>query len=100
MRKIELTSAFKRDFKREAKGLHRAVLDTELKQVITDLANGVPLAAKHRDHSLTGSWKQYRDCHVRPDLVLIYRITGSDHTGDSPTCLVLARLGSDRKSVV
>ena len=94
MRKIELTSAFKRDFKREAKGLHRAVLDTELKQVITDLANDVPLATKHRDHALTGSLKAYRDCHVRPDLVLICRLTDRRDTLDSAACLVLARLGS------
>ena len=90
MRKIELTTAFKRDFKREGKGPHRAVLDTELKQVITALANDVPLAAKHRDHPLTGNWKDYRDCHVRPDLVLIYRLM--DGTEDNR--LILARLGS------
>jgi mRNA interferase YafQ len=65
MRKIEPTTAFKRDFKREGKGPHRALLDTELKQVITALANDVPLAPKHRDHALTGNWKNYRDCHVR-----------------------------------
>ena len=94
MRKIELTNAFKRDFKREAKGQHRRVLDTELKQVISDLANGKPLAVKYRDHTLTGGWKEYRDCHVRPDLVLIYRLTGGDDMGDFPACLVLARLGS------
>ena len=41
MRKIEPTTAFKRDFKRESKGQHRAVLDTELKQVITALAADV-----------------------------------------------------------
>ena len=93
MRKIELTSAFKRDFKREGKGHHRALLDTDLKQVIAALANDVPLAAKHRDHPLTGHWKAYRDCHVRPDLVLIYRLMGGD-TEDDPARLVLARLGS------
>ena len=89
MRKIEPTTAFKRDFKREGKGPHRAVLDTDLKQVIAALANDVPLAAKHRDHSLAGNWKDYRDCHVRPDLVLIYRLMDGD-----PARLVLARLGS------
>jgi mRNA interferase YafQ len=93
MRKIELTTAFKRDFKREGKGPHRALLDTDLKQVITALAHDVPLAAKHRDHSLTGNWKDYRDCHVRPDLVLIYRLMGSGTESD-PARLVLARLGS------
>jgi len=94
MRKIEATTAFKRDFKREGKGPHRAVLDTDLKQVITALANDVQLQAKHRDHPLTGNWKDYRDCHVRPDLVLIYRLIDGDGTPDSPRRLVLARLGS------
>ena len=94
MRKIELTTAFKRDFKREAKGPHRAVLDTELKQIITTLANNEPLAVKHRDHALIGKWKHYRDCHVRPDLVLIYRLMDGDGTESNPARLVLVRLGS------
>jgi mRNA interferase YafQ len=94
MRKIEATNAFKRDFKREAKGPHRVVLDTDLKQAIELLAADVPLAAKHRDHALTGNWKDYRDCHVRPDLVLIYRLIDSDGTENNPARLVLARLGS------
>jgi mRNA interferase YafQ len=87
MRKIEPTTAFKRDFKREGKGRHRADLDTELKQVITDLANDVPLAAKYRDHPLIGNWKGCWDCHVRPDLVLIYQKLGINN-------LRLVRLGS------
>ena len=95
MRKIETTTVFKRDFKREGKGLHRSVLDSDLKQVITALANDVPLAPKHRDHPLTGNWKEYRDCHVRPDLVLIYRlIEGGEDMEDNPPRLILARLGS------
>ena len=73
MRRIENTSRFKRDFKREAKGLHRKTLDGEFIEVIQALANDVPLEEKYRDHSLTGEWKDCRDCHVKPDLVLIYR---------------------------
>ncbi|MDO4795541.1 MAG: type II toxin-antitoxin system YafQ family toxin [Brachymonas sp.] len=92
MRKIEPTTAFKRDFKRETKGPHRAVLDTDLKQIIAALAADTPLPAKHRDHALTGNWKDYRDCHVRPDLVLIYRLMDAD--AENPARLVLARLGS------
>ncbi len=76
MRKIEPTSSFRRDFKREGKGLHRVVSDTDLKQIITDLANDVPLAAKYRDHALTGNWGckpeppkilsfQFQPCHKR-----------------------------------
>ncbi len=91
MRKIEATNAFKRDFKREAKGPHRFVLDTDLKQVIVLLAADAPLAAKYRDHALTGSWKDYRDCHIRPDLVLIYRLIDTE---GNVSRLVLARLGS------
>ena len=87
MRTIEHTSAFKRDFKREAKGPHRALLDTELRKVIEALANDKPLEARYRDHALTGNWKNYRDCHVRPDLVLIYRVVDADR-------LILARFGS------
>jgi mRNA interferase YafQ len=94
MRKIETTSAFKRDFKREKKGQNRGVLDTDLKQIITALASNEPLAAKHRDHPLTGNWKDYRDCHLRPDLVLIYRLMNGGGTEDNPARLVLARLGS------
>ena len=86
MRTIERTTAFKRDFKREAKGPHRAVLDTDLRQIITALANDQPLEPRHRDHALSSNWKGYRDCHVRPDLVLIYRIDEDR--------LMLARLGS------
>jgi len=80
MRKIETTTAFKRDFKHEGKGPHRAALDTDLKQAITALAGDAPLSAKHRDHALAGDWKDYRDCHVKPDLVLIYRLMDGDGT--------------------
>lgn len=87
MRTIERTTAFRRDFKREAKGRHRSILDTELRQVIVALASDEPLEPRHRDHALSNDWKDYRDCHVKPDLVLIYRLIGADR-------LILARLGS------
>ncbi len=72
MRRIEPTSAFKRDFKREAKGRHRAALDADLVDVLHTLANDEPLAARYRDHPLTGEWNDHRDCHIKPDLILIY----------------------------
>ncbi|SOB75865.1 mRNA interferase YafQ [Marinobacter sp. LV10R510-11A] len=59
--------------KREAKGAHRATLERNFIEVVVALANDQPLAEKHRDHALIGDWKDYRDCHVKPDLVLIYR---------------------------
>ena len=87
MRRIERTSQFKRDYKREAKGRHRATLDNVLMKVVSALASDRPLEPHHRDHPLSGEWKDHRDCHVLPDLVLIYRKTGT-HT------LSLVRPGS------
>lgn len=87
MRTIERTNAFKRDYKREAKGRHRATLEADIVTVVTALANDQPLEEWYRDHMLTGEWKDHRDCHVKPDLVLIYRKPDA-HT------LQLVRLGS------
>ena len=55
MRKIEMTTAFRRDFKRESKGGYRKLLDTDLKQVIDALAKDMPLPTKCRDHALVGN---------------------------------------------
>jgi len=87
MRTIERTGQFKRDYKREARGQHRASLDNDLLAVITALATDQPLEPRLRDQALTGEWKDHRDCHVKPDLVLIYR-------KPSPDVLQLVRLGS------
>ena len=87
MRTIERTGAFKRDFKRELKGQHKATLDADLAAVVSALASDQPLAVRHRDHALTNDWKDFRDCHVKPDLVLIYG------KPDDST-LLLVRLGS------
>lgn len=87
MRTIDRSSAFKRDYKREAKGQHRATLDANLIPVLMALADDQPLEPRHRDHDLSGEWAGYRDCHVKPDLVLIYRRPDTD-------TLRLARLGS------
>ncbi len=87
MRKIERTSQFKRDYKREAKGRHRASLDAALVPLLVALAADRPLEPRHHDHSLSVNWKDHRDCHVKPDLVLIYLNPG---TGT----LRLVRLGS------
>ena len=57
MRQIERTGQFKRDYKREAKGQHRATLDADLVPVLVALADDQPLEPRHRDHALTGDWK-------------------------------------------
>ena len=87
MRRIEQTGQFRRDYKREAKGLHRQTLESDFVAVVTALASDQTLAEKHRDHALTGEWKDHRDCHLKPDLVLIYRKPDDD-------ALQLVRLGS------
>ena len=87
MRTIKRTARFKKDYKREAKGPHSQTLDADLLAVVSLLAADNPLPQKFRDHPLAGEWKDHRDCHIKPDLVLIYR------TPD-PGSLDLVRLGS------
>jgi len=87
MRTIERTVRFRRDYKRELKGRHRRTLERELISVLVELSNDQPLAEKHRDHALTGEWSDHRDCHIKPDLILIYR-------KPDPDTLQLVRLGS------
>jgi mRNA interferase YafQ len=87
MRTIEWTSQFKRDYKRESKGQHRTTLDIDLFPVVDALANDQLLELRYRDHALTGDWQDNRDCHIKPDLVLIYQKPDSD-------TLRLVRLGS------
>ena len=70
MRVIERTSQFKRDYKRESRGRHRASLDASLVPVLEALAQDTPLEHRHHDHALSGEWADHRDCHVKPDLVL------------------------------
>ena len=41
--------------------------------IVQALANDYPLQPRHHDHALSGQWADFRDCHVRPDLVLIYQ---------------------------
>ena len=73
MRAIERTKQFKRDYKREARGRHRASLDDDLVPVVKALAQDALLEHRHRDHALGGEWADHRECHLRPDLLLIYR---------------------------
>jgi mRNA interferase YafQ len=74
MRTIEWTSAFKRDFKRaNATPRHRDI-ETLLYEVGNLLADDKPLAKRHHDHGLSGNWKGHRECHMKPDLLLIYKL--------------------------
>lgn len=67
MYKIHLTKSFKKD----AKTL--SVADKELTMELIDkLANGDTLEPKHNDHALSGNLQGTRECHIKPDLLLIY----------------------------
>jgi mRNA interferase YafQ len=85
MRELERTTKFKRDYKREKRT--DASLDAVLLPVVEMLLNDEELPERLRDHSLSGTWAGFRDCHIRPDLVLIYA-KPDDET------LSLVRLGS------
>ena len=87
MRTIERTRQFKRDYKRESRSRQRTSLDADLASVVETLARDQPLEPRHHDHALSGEWSDHRDCHLKPDLVLIYQ------KPDAET-LRLVRLGS------
>ena len=71
--RIARTAAFKRDLKR----LMRQGKDlTKLEPVVDALAAGRELGRAYRDHALSSNWKGFRDCHIEPDWVLIYKIDG------------------------
>jgi mRNA interferase YafQ len=50
----------------------------KLRELILPLIDGGPLPARCKDHPLGGDWKHYRDCHIEPDWLLIYKIDGDD----------------------
>ena len=87
MRTIRPTTRFRRDFNREKKGRHRDQVDGLLKAAVDLLADDKALPLSYADHPLSGKWNDCRDCHLLPDLVLIYRKPDKD-------TLDLVRLGS------
>ena len=87
MRTIEWTSAFKRDYKRVRAAPRHKDIETLLPQIANILADDRTLPEKLRDHALGGNWKGHRECHLKPDLLLIYKLP------DEST-LRLVRMGS------
>lgn len=87
MRTIEPTTQFKKDFKRELKGRHRKTLQEVFEKIVTKLAHDETPDRKYADHALSNNWDDHRDCHIKPDLVLIYRKPDKHR-------LQLVRLGS------
>ena len=82
---VKPTSKFQKDLKKAAK---RGLDIDAITSVIKKLANGETLPEKNRDHALTGNYNGYRECHVQPDWLLIYKIH------DDALILLLARTGS------
>jgi mRNA interferase YafQ len=87
MRTVNYTNRFKRDYRREQSGQHGKKLDALLMKIVNLLAADRPLPRSNFDHALTGDWCDHRDCHIKPDLVLIYRKPDNEN-------LELVRLGS------
>ena len=79
------TSRFKKDYKKAMKrGKNMNLID----EIILKLSTGEPLPLVNRDHELTGDYVGYRECHIQPDWLLVYRIE------NNVLALVLARTGS------
>lgn len=83
MLEIEWTTSFKKDLK---KFKHVPDVLKDLDLVIKKLVKLEPLPIKNKDHNLSGNWVDHRECHVRNDVLLIYRVDKKH--------LVLVRVGS------
>ena len=89
MRTIEWSNAIKKDYKRVSSNTrHARNIDELLRAVLNLLVDDQPLPDSCRDHALVGNWKNHRECHLKPDLLLIYR------QEEDSDVLELVRLGS------
>lgn len=80
---LRTSAQFRRDYRRCAKRGHDMAL---LSAAIVTLRIPAALPEKNRDHSLTGNWAGFQECHLAPNWLLIYRIVGNE--------LQLARTGT------
>ena len=77
MLRPRFTGAFKKDRKRvDRRGNELDKLDSVMRR----LANEERLEPRFRDHKLSGEWKDFRECHVAPDWLLIYRVVADEIT--------------------
>jgi mRNA interferase YafQ len=83
MMRVIQPSSFRKDVKKQMK---RGKDLGKLKAIVEILIAGETLPERCVDHSLAGSWVGWRDCHIEPDWILIYKI--------SPDILTLGRTGS------
>lgn len=82
---VKYTSQFKKDYKLAIK---RGLKIELLEEVIAVLAMGGQLPENNKDHALTGNWAGHRECHIRPDWLLIY------HIEDDALVLTMSRTGT------
>jgi mRNA interferase YafQ len=75
VREIVRSTQFKRDVKLAKK---RGKDLAKLRDLILLLAEGTPLSSSYKGHPLSGDWKHYRDSHIEPDWLLLYRVDGND----------------------
>jgi mRNA interferase YafQ len=83
MRQIIRSAQFKRDVKLSEK---RSKDLAKLRELILLLVEGKPLPPHYKDHPLSGDWKHYRDSHIEPDWLLLYKVERDE--------LYLARTGT------
>ncbi len=69
MYKLETSSRFNKQYKKIAKSKDIALVD----EVINTLLSGSKLDKKYNDHQLKGNFSGYRECHIKPDLLLVYK---------------------------
>ncbi|MGN8406803.1 type II toxin-antitoxin system RelE/ParE family toxin [Helicobacter pylori] len=83
MLKLNLKKSFQKDFD---KLLLNGFDDSVLNEVILTLRKKEPLDPQFKDHALKGKWKPFRECHIKPDVLLVYLVKDDE--------LILLRLGS------
>ncbi len=71
MYQVKFTTSYKKSYKlMKKRGLDLSLLDN----VVDTLRQGKELAEKYRDHALTGNFQGFRECHIKPDWLLVYLI--------------------------
>ncbi len=72
---IVLSNRFKKDMKLAVKRGYDLAL---LNEIVEKLSMQVPLPPKNKDHALSGDYIGFRECHIQPDWLLVYRIDGGE----------------------
>lgn len=71
MYELRFTTTYKKSYKlMNKRGLDLSLLD----EVVDILRQGLPLDEKYHDHALSGDYKGFRECHIKPDWLLVYLI--------------------------